>query len=74
VELLHAELEEYPSHFDNQLTVIALEAAPFFSHSQPDPLLAELFVDRSLPDSEFEMEVKGFLEAFVERQNAALLA
>jgi hypothetical protein len=71
VELLHEKLEDYPSHFGNQFTVTALEAAPYFSHSKPDQLLAELFASRSLPRGEFEMAVKRFLEASIERQKAA---
>jgi len=43
VELLHAELADYPSHFTNQFRGIAQAVARRFSHSEPDPLLAELF-------------------------------
>ena len=71
VELLKDELGGHPLQFGNQFTGIASEVAGFFSHSEPDRLLDELFAKRSLPTREFEAAVDEFLDAFVQREKAA---
>ena len=71
VELLNGELSGHPLYFDNKFNVTALEATGFFSHSEPDRLLGDLFANRSLSAEEFEAEVSGFLDAFVQREKGA---
>jgi hypothetical protein len=71
VELLHEELEAFPTYFDNQFATIADGIAHYFSHSEPDPLLAELFAKRSLPAVDFFKESNKFLKSIGEREKAA---
>ena len=71
VELLNGELTGHPLYFDNKFNVTALEVAGFFSHSEPDRLLAELFANRSLSAEEFEAAVSRFLDAFAQRERGA---
>ena len=71
VESLHKELESHPSYFDNQFSTTASRVARFFSHSEPDRLLGELFANRSLPTSEFEEAIEKFLELYVQREKGA---
>lgn len=71
VELLHAQLLNYPTHFDNQFTVFSREVCGYFHHSEPDQLLADLFSKRSLPTSEFKVEADQFLENFQQRERNA---
>jgi hypothetical protein len=68
VELLNSELGGHPLYFDNQFIGIASEVAGFFSHNQPDALLAELFKNRSLSSDEFETAVGRLLKLYVERE------
>ena len=68
MELLHRELERYPSSCDIQFTILAGELASYFSHIQPDPLLAELFAKGSLPAADYDFEANKFLRSFDERE------
>lgn len=69
-ELLNGDLANYSLYFDNQFKGIARDVARFFSHSEPDALLAELFAKRALPTDEFEAAVTAFLDAYVAREKA----
>jgi hypothetical protein len=71
VELLNDELGTCPLYLENQFKGMARDVARLFSHSGPDPLLAELFAKRSLPTDEYELAVAAFLDAYVAREKAA---
>jgi hypothetical protein len=71
VELLHVELADYPSHFTNQFRGIAQAVARRFSHSEPDPLLAELFESRTLSSDQYDAAADWFFFRHSHREKAA---
>jgi hypothetical protein len=70
-ELMAAELKEPSHYYDNQFKVHASELALYFSHSEPDDLLADLFHNRSLPTAEFNAKVDEFLQELSQRERSA---
>jgi hypothetical protein len=60
VELINDRLGRHPLHFSYPFKGIARELCAFFSQSQSDNLLAEVFANRSLPNEEFEAAVNTF--------------
>jgi hypothetical protein len=70
-ELLGQELKLPSRCYDNQFDHRTRELAQFFSHSQPDDLLADLFHNRSLPTAEFNAKVDEFLQELALRERAA---
>jgi hypothetical protein len=71
VELLQAQLLNYPTHFDNQFTSFSREVAGYFHHSKPDGLLADLFSKRSLPAAAFNQEADQFWNNLRQRERDA---
>jgi hypothetical protein len=70
-ELLALELKLPSRFYDNQLDHRASELAFYFSHSEPDSLLADLFRSRSLPTADFNAKVDLFLKDRYERERFA---
>jgi hypothetical protein len=71
VELLHGQLFDYPTYFDNQFTVFSEEVAGYFHHSKPDDLLADLFSKRALPATAFDFEADTFIKNLHQREKEA---